>query len=91
MKKKILLNWDYVRKDHLEPFYQMMSDCEFVFIHKKSKPSNEIDIPFQVIYWSDFKSPYDLLEIIKPDKVVFSGLESFYEISSKKLNRKSVV
>ena len=81
MKKKILLNWDYVRKDHLEPFYQMMSDCEFVFIHKKSKPSNEIDIPFQVIYWSDFKSPYDLLEIIKPDKVVFSGLESFYEIS----------
>lgn len=81
MKRKILVNWNYTRKDYLEPFYKMMDSCEFVFILTKSKPLNEVSIPFRIIYWGDYSSAYDLLNDVKPDKVVFPGLESYYEIA----------
>jgi hypothetical protein len=34
-----------------------------------------------VLYWGDYNSPYALLAAVRPDKVVFSDLESFPQIA----------
>jgi hypothetical protein len=81
-KKRILVNWDYERDDHVEPFHSISNDIDFFFIKKKY--STEISqklSKFKILFWAEYSSPYQLLDMIKPDKVVFSGLESYYEIS----------
>ncbi|MEO7800528.1 MAG: hypothetical protein ABIR81_00935 [Ginsengibacter sp.] len=84
MKLKILLNWDTSRKDLFEPFITLKSDFEFVVLYNRS-PSNKPSIhPFKEIYFDSFLTPYDVLRLVKPDRIIFFNINSFPQIA---LNR----
>lgn len=75
-KPKVLLVWGYHRKGWIEPFEKLKEDIDFVYMHYLRKPENEVsftDCP--TYYWMDFKSPYEIISTIKPDKVVFMSID----------------
>ena len=78
---KLLINWDYNRKDLLEGLQELIKANEVVFIYKFDRDPDDADFPFQVVYWNDFNSPYQVLNEIKPDKIIFHDIEAFYQVS----------
>lgn len=75
-KLKILLVWGYHRKGWIEPFEKLKNDFDFVYMHYLQKPEKEVkytDCP--TYYWMDYKNPYQLLDSIQPDRVVFMGID----------------
>jgi hypothetical protein len=80
-KTKVLLNWDTARKDLLEPFISLKDIIEFIIIWGEDSGSNPVKHPFKQIYFDDFKTPYQLLKQIKPDKILFFNINSFPQIA----------
>jgi|GEM_PF-3578848 len=80
---KILVNWDYERKDLMHPFALLQEEIEWVFIYKGSAPGTGREKLFgtDVLYWNDYSSPYDLLQQVKPGKVLFHDIESFPQVA----------
>jgi hypothetical protein len=83
-KKKVLLYWYEInnRPELLTPFSKMTDEIDFIHLyyrnrHERQKPTS----PFEMIYWFDFKSPYHLLDAIKPDKVIVPGADDLLCIS----------
>lgn len=82
-KTKILLCWGYHRKSWLHAFRALQDDFEFYYLFYISKPENERNVSGSdnILYWSDFKSAQDLLNKIKPEKIVFMGIEGINAIA----------
>jgi hypothetical protein len=80
-KCKILLNWDITRKDLLEPFLNLKDDIEFVLIWGNIPRTDEWIKPFKQVFFSDYSTPYALLNDVKPDKVLFLGINSFPQVA----------
>ncbi|WMJ72896.1 polysialyltransferase family glycosyltransferase [Cytophagaceae bacterium ABcell3] len=78
---RILINWDYHRKDLTQAFFSMAEEIDFVYLYDFERPSLKCSDDLSVVYWNDFKSAYDLLNQVKPDKVVFHDIESFYQVA----------
>lgn len=81
-KFKILLCWWYDRKDLIEPFFAL-EDIEFVllFYRFKAQEALHFELPFKRLYWTDFSSPYAILRTVRPDRIVFMGIENLLTIS----------
>ena len=80
-KPVILLCWGYHRKGWVEPFEKLSNRFTFVYLFHIVKPENEVNYSSSpAIYWGDFTSPYDILNFVKPEKVVFMGVISGYAI-----------
>ena len=79
LKTKVLLVWWYDRNDLIAPFIKMKDDIEFtcLFYRFKEQENLSFEMPFPRIYWTDYSTPQQLLNAIKPDKVVFMGIENF--------------
>lgn len=71
--------WWYDRNDLIAPFIKMKDDIEFIclFYRFKEQENLSFEMPFPRIYWTDYSTPQQLLNAIKPDKVVFMGIENF--------------
>lgn len=80
-KKRILLNWDTTRPDLLEPFYALKNDFEFIIVWEQEKQDAFSKSPFRQIFYNDFKTPYQLIKKINPDKVLFFNINSFPQIA----------
>lgn len=81
-KKKILVYWDYRRKDLLYPFYRLSEETDFIFLFFRNPEEDPVEeLPFQKVYWADFDSPYELLDRLKPCKVVFSDFSNINVIA----------
>jgi hypothetical protein len=80
-KCKVLLNWDTTRKDLLEPFLNLKDDIEFVVIWGNIKQTDEWLKPFKQVFFEDYTTPYALLQDVKPDKVLFLGIDSFPQVA----------
>jgi hypothetical protein len=84
MKKRILLVGDYNRSDFLYPAKLLHSEVDFYFIEfvnehfLKNKECLEYGF---VIYWKNYKDAYDLLDKIRPEKIVFYFIESFNHVA----------
>lgn len=78
-KKKVLLVWWYDRKDLIAPYLEMQNSFEFtvLFYRFKSQENSTIanELPFKRIYWTEYLSPYQLLDEINPEKILFFGTE----------------
>lgn len=82
IKKKILINWDYSRKDLMQPFFEISNELEFIFIFQYNFAEDiNKGFQFKIIYWNDFSSPYDIINEINPDKIVFHDIESFHQVA----------
>jgi hypothetical protein len=84
--KRILLNWYYFRPDLTNYLLEMTDEFEliFIFFHSPPKENNLAGITgknVSIIYWGDFKSPYQLLNKIRPDIVVFHDIETFNQVA----------
>jgi hypothetical protein len=84
--KRILFNWYYYRPDLTDPLLTLADEFELVFIYKYAKPQEpEIlawrDKNVSVIYWQDYKTPYQLIKEIKPDIIVFHDIEAFNQVA----------
>lgn len=73
--------WDYRRKDQLLPFEKLSDDYEWFFIFFRYQKDDPVAGLNNRLYWSDYKSPYNLLRAIKPDGIIFSDLSSIYAVS----------
>ena len=80
-KKNILLNWDSSRADLMEPFIALKDEFNFSVIWYKTNPGHKKTHPFPEYYFGDFKTPYGVLKKIKPDQIVFFGIDSFPQIA----------
>jgi hypothetical protein len=77
MEKPIMLvYWDYRRRDLLAPFQKLAADFEwhFIFFRSNAADTAAATLPFKIWYWGDFRSPYQLLDVIRPHKVIFAEL-----------------
>jgi hypothetical protein len=80
--KTILLVWGYDRKGWIAPFEELREEFNFVYLRFIS-PSNEPRsfTNERKIYWSDYKNAYEVLEDVKPDKVVFMSISTGLDIA----------
>ena len=89
-KKKLLAVWWYDRDDLLDIFVKMSNKFEITFLFYKFKSDESKEVKYKTCYWTDYKSPYSLLNAEKPDKVIFLGINSNYpialNIAAKNLN-----
>ena len=72
-KKKGLLVWFEMDKriELLQPFITMSDEIEFVHLHFRTREERTVDqSPFEVIYWFDYKSPYQLIKSHNPEFIV---------------------
>lgn len=84
MKRKLLLVGDYNRNDFIYVAKLLAKEVEFYFIeflNNKDLKNNDCLQYGKVIYWKDYKSAYDLLEKLKPEKVLFYFIESFNHVA----------
>ncbi len=82
-KKRILLCWGYHRKGWLYTFNQLSDEFEFHYIFHISRPKEEINFAnnSKVHYWVTFRSAKDLISRVRPEKIVFMGLEGINTIA----------
>lgn len=80
MKKvKILLNWDTSRKDLLEPFITLNDEIDFVIIW--GEESDKDNHPFEQVYFTNYRTPYQLLKAVRPDKILFFNINSYPQVA----------
>jgi hypothetical protein len=82
-KIRVLLVWQYSRKDWVELFKKLSNDFEFIFIGEvfKTLSTEYVDEFAEVTYWSKYSNAFELLNDIKPNKIVFMGTESLHTIA----------
>ncbi|WP_147294149.1 polysialyltransferase family glycosyltransferase [Pontibacter diazotrophicus] len=79
----ILIVGYYNRKDYLDLFKGCLGYCKFYFIDYASKKeiSNDFYKTYgEAVFWGDFKNATELLLHVKPHKVVFFFIESYYHV-----------
>jgi hypothetical protein len=83
-KKRVLLNWFEVPgRPELQSVFKDISDkIEFIHLyHRKPEDRIEANSPFPMIYWFDYTSPGEMLDKIKPDKIITMEAEDLLAIS----------
>lgn len=77
MKLTILLNFGYHRKGWIAPIEALGDTIEIVYLYFISKQQEQLrHTHHRVIYWSDYKNVNDLLDAVKPDKLVSMSMDS---------------
>ncbi|MCC9138101.1 alpha-2,8-polysialyltransferase family protein [Pontibacter silvestris] len=80
-KPNLLFVGDYNREDYLNLFTACKQHFSFYFLEytsAKEESSTLYKEYGQAIYWSNFNSAFELLDIIKPHKVIFTFIESYF-------------
>jgi hypothetical protein len=79
---KILLCWGYYRSAWIEAFEQLKARFRFTYIFYRCKEEEEACLTNEpVLYWNDFENAHQILDVVRPDKIVFMSLTSGYPIA----------
>lgn len=83
MKIKILLVWQYYRLDFIEVFKQISEEFDFFFLAEISPILSTafVDDFAKVIYWQDFENADEIINRIRPNKIIFMGTEGLLSMS----------
>lgn len=82
--KKILVIWPTYREDWILPFKQLAQDFEFIFlsgIANDESQKNYVKDFAQTIHWSSFSAAQEILQELKPSKLVFMSVDSGLNIT----------
>ncbi|MEJ8803033.1 hypothetical protein [Pontibacter sp. H249] len=82
-KPNLLIVGEYNRKDYIDLFKASQHSFNYYFLEYISpkEVKNKYYKNFgKAIFWGDYKSANDLLQIIRPDKVVFFFIESYFHV-----------
>ncbi|KAA9327392.1 polysialyltransferase family glycosyltransferase [Adhaeribacter soli] len=83
-KQTLLIVGDYNRNDFLSMFDDLKDSFNFYFIEFASEAevtSFKFKEYGQNVFWKDFTDAYDLLEQLKPSKVVYFFIESYNHVA----------
>ena len=80
-KKRILLVWWYDRADLWKPFEKLKKNFDYSLLFYKFKEEEQKSLPYDTYFWTEFVSPFEIIDQIKPDKVIFFGVVSHYTIA----------
>ena len=82
-KPVILWLWWYDRWDLIKPLLPIMQEATnyFLFYRFKNQEQLRFDIPGERLFWTDYSSPYEILEKVVADKVVFMGIENMLTLA----------
>ena len=78
----VLLCWGYHRSSWIEPFERLKDVFRFAYIFYRNREEEEeryTDDP--VLYWQDYSNAQQILDAVRPDKIVFMSLTSGYPIA----------
>ncbi|WP_242916350.1 alpha-2,8-polysialyltransferase family protein [Pontibacter liquoris] len=82
-KPNLLIVGNFNRKDYLDLFKGSQNYFDFFFL-EFAAPQEIQNSYYQTygkaIFWGDFKTADDLLQLIKPQKVIFFFIESYYHV-----------
>lgn len=81
IKKRILFVWWYNRVDLWKPFEQLKENFDYSLLFYKFKEEEQKSLPYDTYFWIDFASSFEIINKIKPDKVIFFGVVSHYTIA----------
>lgn len=84
IKPVLLVVGDYSRRNFLDLFEKSKDDFSFFFIEYASEKEIRDDYHKKygkALFWKDFANAYELLEKIKPCKVVFFFIETYNHIA----------
>lgn len=96
-KPRILLCWGYHRKGWVQSFNALKDDFDFYYLFYLTKPENEINYSesAHLLYLKDYSSAQDIIEKIKPDKIVMMGTDGMHTVAlnivAKKKNIETLV
>lgn len=90
-KPRILLCWAYHRRHFVNVFNKLAADFDFIYLNWFNKdielePYGEV----KAIYWLDFKNIQQLVKEVKPDKVVFMGMEGLATILNEYCKKRKI-
>jgi hypothetical protein len=78
---RILLSRDYDRIDHLRSICEATRGSELSLLYRKYPDAQSTSVDAKILYWSEFATPYEILDRVRPDKIVFTDIETFYEVA----------
>lgn len=84
MRKRILIAGDHNRNDFLFIARLLKGDADFFFIeylNDKDIKNRDCLALGKVLFWKDYSDAYDLLDSVKPDKVLFYFIETFNHVA----------
>ncbi|GEM_PF-3364322 len=88
-KPKYLCAFGYHRQNWIAPLIALEEDVQLVFVFHIYKADEQIEgLNAKIVYWSDFSSAQDLLDQIKPQKVIFMSIDSPLTIALNSVARK---
>lgn len=76
--------WPYHRKDWIHIFELLGNDFEFhylSYIHQALDPTDPQERPALVRYWAEFSNTAEVLESIRPEKIIFMSIDSGLSIA----------
>ncbi|WP_139135243.1 polysialyltransferase family glycosyltransferase [Roseivirga sp. 4D4] len=88
-KLKLLFNFGYSRSSWIYPIERLTDHFDITYIfYVDQRQEVSSNTHQKKVYWSEFESAQDLLDQIKPDKVVFMDLSSVVAIALNYVARK---
>lgn len=93
-KHKILLVWNYDRKDWIQPFLDLRDQFHFVFLSKFKEKDDQLCADtknIEKIYWTNYSSPGSILNAIKPQVIIFMSLNNFPDIILNRIAQKKSI
>ena len=81
-KKRILLCWGYNRASWIEHFEKIKNNFEFIYLfYYSASDEDDCYTDCKKYYFKQFSSAKEILQKLKPSKVIFMGLEGFHTIA----------
>lgn len=78
----ILLCWGYHRSSWIEPFERLKGHFRFTYIFYRNRQEEEERLTADpVLYWQDYADADQILDAVRPEKIVFMSLTSGYPIA----------
>ena len=79
---RVLLCWGYHRRGWIAPFEQLNREFDFHYLFYLSKEEEERSYTDQPRhYWNEFRTAQEILDRIKPDRLVFMSLSGLRPIA----------
>ncbi|MFA7482454.1 MAG: hypothetical protein WC314_18235 [Vulcanimicrobiota bacterium] len=78
----ILLCWGYHRKGWIACLEELNDEFDFTYLYYRQSWEEEgacTDCPR--VYWNDFQSGFEVLDRLRPEKVVFMSIDSGYAVA----------
>lgn len=90
-KVRILLVWNYERRDWIQPFLDLSDQFHFIFLSKYSEKDDRFIANtkgIERIYWTSYSSPASIINTVLPEAIAFMSLNNFPDIILNRVAQK---